>query len=155
MSRTPFSLVTSILLFLSVLNAFTTALYTPFHLFTLRQAQIGQTTCAEYSTIANLSTIGSNATYRAAYLQASPEGGDPARAPLDSAMLQLPSLKFDVDLNDQCGNLTEVAFAGAESNFTQGIVLQFRVNAAVQVGTGAVSLAVLMGLVALTVIDGL
>lgn len=79
--------------------------------------------------MANLSVIGSNATYRAAYLAASPEGSDPARAPLDTAITQLPALEFDKALNTECGNLTTVAFKEAEANFTNGIVLQFKVNA--------------------------
>ncbi|RVX73191.1 hypothetical protein B0A52_02318 [Exophiala mesophila] len=140
MSRQQFS-ITSILLLLSILTSFTTATYTAFG-FLIRRQQIDPQRCEDYSRTANFSTIGSNATYRAAYLDASPEGSDPARAPLDSAMARLPTLQFDVDLNAQCGNLTEVAFEGAETNFTQGIVLQFRVGSAPRIGPGAMGLAV-------------
>ena len=152
MSRTHFTPTTTLLLLLSILTTFTTA--TPTLLS--RQQSADQTICTQYSTIANLSIVSANATYRSAYLGASPEGSDPARAPLDTAELQLPSFQFDKTINDECGNLTTVAFMGAATNFTQGVVLQFKigmVNSAVQMGARALGLALMMALVFGTVVD--
>lgn len=137
------------LLFLALLGL-TTALSFPSNLLSRRETNTSDPLCVQYSTIANLSIVGSNATYRSAYLAASPEGSDPARAPLDAAIPKLPALKFDKKLNDECGNLTTVAFEAAASNFTQGIVLQYKigvVNSAVQAGQTALGLAILMATV--------
>ncbi|KAL6243122.1 hypothetical protein RBB50_010222 [Rhinocladiella similis] len=131
----------------------TTALSSPLHLLDTRQSAAQSPDCESYSRIANLSVVGANATYRAAYLAASSQGSDPARAPLDQAMLKLPDLQFNATLNRECGNLTTVAFDGAESNFTNGIVLQFKVNAASSVGAGAMVSAVVAAMLALTVGD--
>ena len=151
MSRTHFSSITSFFLLLSVLATLTTAFYTPLDFLTRRQANT--TDCAEYSTIANLSIVGGNATYRSAYLAASPEGGDPGRKPLDDAIPKLPALQFDSALNDKCGNLTEIAISAAETNFTSGIVLQFNINSAAQIGASAMGMAVIMAVFAITVGD--
>lgn len=85
--------------------------------------------CLEYSSIANLSTIGLNSTYRAAFLEASPEGTDQSAGLLNDAEAKLPPLTANKQLNQQCGNLTTVALEGAATNFTHGIVAQFRINA--------------------------
>jgi hypothetical protein len=95
--------------------------------------------------------VGANATYRAAYLKASPEGSDPARAPLDSAELELPKLQFDKALNQECGNLTTIAFAAAATNFTEGKVLQFNINGASRAGASA--MAVVMVVIVAMVLD--
>ena len=145
--------ITSFLLFLSIFATVTTALYSPVNLLIPRQQQTNQSICAKYSTIANLSIVGSNATYRAAYLQASPQGSDPARAPLDAAIPQLPNFQFDVQINDECGNLTKVAIEGAAKNYTQGVVLQFKINSAVQIGANALGMAMITAMVAVTLID--
>ena len=98
--------------------------------------------CLSYSRIANLSAVGLNATYRAAYLLASPEGSDPARAPLDTAELELPTLKFNSSLNAECGNLTTLSTMMAATNFSMGVVLQFRIKAVAN-GAGHVGVSVL------------
>lgn len=41
------------------------------------------------------------------------------------AILALPALTADAALNERCGNLTEVALAEAEANFTRAVVAQF------------------------------
>lgn len=87
-------------------------------------------TCLEYSRVANYSTIGTNSTYRASFQQASPHGTDQASGILDSATAKLPDFKFNAAINARCGNLSQVAVAGAEANFTQGIVAEFRISAA-------------------------
>ncbi|KIX06991.1 uncharacterized protein Z518_04967 [Rhinocladiella mackenziei CBS 650.93] len=153
MSISHFSPITSFLFFLSVFATVTTAIYSPVNLLNPRQQQVSQSTCDEYSRIANFSIVGANSTYRSAYLQASPQGTDPAREPLDDAIAQLPSFQFDTEINDECGNLTEVAIEGAAANFTQGTVLQFSVNSAVQIGASAMGMAMIMAVVVVTVID--
>lgn len=158
MATTHCSLVTSILLYLMILSTFTFTsakvinwpVYTNF--LSPRQ-QDANATCAEYSTIANLSVVGSNSTYRAAYLAASPQGADPARAPLDTAEGELPKLQFDTALNAECGNLTQVAIAGAAANFTNGVVLQFKINAAPQIGAKASRMALIGIVVVVMVMD--
>ena len=154
MSRTRLAPFSYLLLLVSIFTTFTTAI--PTNALTARQQQSNLAICSQYSTIANLSTVGANATYRAAYLAASPEGSDPARAPLDAAIPELPSFKFNKTINDECGNLTTLAFKAAAVNFTEGIVLQFKVgvvNAAVQMGASALGLAVVMAFVVGTIGD--
>lgn len=148
-----FSRLTSFILLLSVFSTVTTALYNPMHMLDRRQSS-DASACENYATIANLTTVATNATYRSAYLAASPEGSDPARAPLDAAIPKLPALQFDVALNEQCGNLTTIAFEGAETNFTNGIVLQFKINGApMRIGAGAMGMATLVAMVAVMVAD--
>ncbi|KIW46346.1 uncharacterized protein PV06_02022 [Exophiala oligosperma] len=146
----------SFLVLLVSFISLTTALSLPLHLLDARQSSSLSSSpdCESYSRIANFSVVGTNATYRAAYLAASPQGSDPARAPLDQAMLKLPGLQFNATLNRECGNLTTVAFDGAESNFTSGIVLQFKVNAAASAKAGATCVAVVAAMLAL-IIGGL
>jgi hypothetical protein len=151
MSRTALPVI----LLLTILSTLTNALSLP---LLSRQTQTPQQTpqiCMQYSMIANFSVVGSNATLRAAYLAASPEGSDPARAPLDSAMLQLPNFQFNATINSECGNLTTIAFKQAEVNFTEGIVLQFKVgvvNSAMAVGGNAFGMALLAGFVGMMVL---
>ncbi|KAB5531457.1 hypothetical protein GE09DRAFT_385759 [Coniochaeta sp. 2T2.1] len=103
-------------------------------------------TCLDYSSIANLSTISANSTYRAAYLQAAPDGTDHSVAILNDAQAKLPPLTKNEALNQQCGNLTTIAFSEAANNFTQGIVAQYRINggARIQGGLGAIWAACLV-----------
>ncbi len=149
MSIRYFSPITSLLLFLSVLATVTDArtIYSPINLLRARQQQTDQSICAEYSTVANLSIVAANATYRAAYLKASTEGTDPTTAPLDAALAQLPNFQFNTTVNKECGNLTEVAIEGAATNFTQGVVLQENINSAVQIGARAMGMAMIMAIV--------
>ncbi|KAF2189124.1 hypothetical protein K469DRAFT_563005 [Zopfia rhizophila CBS 207.26] len=81
--------------------------------------------CLDYARTANLSTIGANSTYRSAFLQASPVGTIFNAQMLNAAILKLPALTGDEALNQACGNLTTIALAEAERNFTVGIVAQF------------------------------
>lgn len=153
MSTKQFSRITSFFLFLSIFATVTTALYSPINILSRRQ-QTDASACDNYSRIANLTVIASNATYRSAYLAASPEGSDPARAPLDAAIPQLPALQFDAALNEECGNLTTIAYEGAEANFTNGIVLQFSINGApMRIGAGAMGMALIVAMVAAMVVD--
>ncbi|KIY00534.1 uncharacterized protein Z520_03197 [Fonsecaea multimorphosa CBS 102226] len=150
MSRKHFSTITCLLF---VLITIASAVPSPLSLLSPRQQQSNQPICSEYSTIANLSIVGANSTYRAAYLKASPQGYDPASAPLDSAIPKLPSFQFNASINAECGNLTEVAIKGAATNFTQGQVLQFNINSAVQMRAGSLGMAVIMAIVVATVMD--
>jgi hypothetical protein len=81
--------------------------------------------CLDYSLTANLSTVGANSTYRSLFLQASTSGGLYDKRMFDSAVLKLPALTADKQLNRACGNLTTVAFVEAAKNYTRGTVLQF------------------------------
>lgn len=49
--------------------------------------------------------------------------------------------------------MTEVALEGAATNFTQGMVLQFNINSAVQIGASAMGLAIIMTMAMVIVID--
>ncbi|KAK2779061.1 hypothetical protein CKAH01_11481 [Colletotrichum kahawae] len=80
--------------------------------------------CAEYSRIANLSTVGANSTYRATFFAASPNGNQYNAEVLDTAILKLPTVIMDQALNTACGNLTALALVEAQRNFTQRTVLQ-------------------------------
>ncbi|KAI5863940.1 hypothetical protein GGS23DRAFT_522073 [Durotheca rogersii] len=102
-------------------------------LLSLRQAATpaaaANVACAEYSRVANYSVIAGNSTYRAAFQQASPLGTFESTAIIDGAVKKLPEFQFDGPINAACGNLTEVAIAGAEANFTRGVVAEFNINA--------------------------
>lgn len=81
--------------------------------------------CADYSMTANMSVISANSSYRTAFMQKAPVGTIITARMLNAAQAKLPALTADTQLNSQCGNLTAVALAEAEKNFTQGIVAQF------------------------------
>lgn len=86
-----------------------------------------ETSCLQYSTVANLSTIGTNSTFRAAFLQAGPWGTNQAQGILDGATKTLLKLVDDPTVNQQCGNLTALAIQEAPNNFSQGIIGPFKV----------------------------
>ncbi|KAH8897874.1 hypothetical protein GQ53DRAFT_452660 [Thozetella sp. PMI_491] len=83
--------------------------------------------CNAYSTIANLSTISANSTYRAAFMRSSTDGTYKSVTMLNNAQAALPALKFNVALNQQCGNASEIALVEAENNFTKGIIGEFTI----------------------------
>jgi hypothetical protein len=96
-------------------------------LIAVRQFTTTPTTaqCLDYSRIANLSTIGSNATLRAAYFKSSPAGTFSDATLLNNAMAKLPPMTNNIALNNACGNLTAVAAVESERNYSRGIVAQF------------------------------
>lgn len=118
--------------------------------FATRQTTTTTVSCLEYATVANLSTIGLNSTFRAAFLQASPFGTDKSAGILNGAEKELPSLIDDKALNDKCGNLTAVALKEAPLNFTQGIVGPFRIKEANEATINGRSLGVVMLMVMAT-----
>ena len=81
--------------------------------------------CVDYSITANMSTISANSSYRTAFMQKAPVGTIMTARMLNAAQAKLPALTADVALNQQCGNLTELALTEAAKNFTEGIVAQF------------------------------
>lgn len=90
----------------------------------LPTTQVGDP-CLDYSITANMSTISANSSYRTAFMQKAPVGTIITARMLNAAQAKLPKLTADVALNQQCGNLTELAFTEAANNFTKGIVAQF------------------------------
>ncbi|KAI1846298.1 hypothetical protein JX265_010885 [Neoarthrinium moseri] len=90
--------------------------------------------CQNYAQVANRSVVGLNSTYRAAFLRSSPMGTDAASSILDTQSPKFMGLMMDVNLNQQCGNLSEIAFAGAAANFTNGIVADFTILEAPGIG---------------------
>lgn len=72
-----------------------------------------------------MSVIGTNSSYRAAFIESSPIGTLQNMAMLNGAMAALPPLTADAALNTACGNLTTIATEQAAVNFTQGVVAQF------------------------------
>ena len=99
-----------------------------------RQATPPVPSCLSYATVANLSTIGTNSTFRAAFQQNSPWGTDHASGVLDGATKTLLPLINNQALNQACGNLTAVAIQQAPVNFSQGIVGEFRIRKETQTG---------------------
>ncbi|KAI0834099.1 hypothetical protein F5Y06DRAFT_178479 [Hypoxylon sp. FL0890] len=79
--------------------------------------------CQNYARVANLSTVALNSTYRAAFLRSSSLGTFAARTILDVESPKLMGMMMDTKLNQQCGNLSQVALDGAAANLTQGTVL--------------------------------
>ncbi|KAF2259781.1 hypothetical protein CC78DRAFT_548020 [Lojkania enalia] len=98
--------------------------------------------CIEYATTANLSTIGTNSTYRGLYLRASPVGTIANARMFSAAQARLPAMMMDPALNGRCGNLTDLALKQAEANLTQGIVAQFNKLPAPGIKAGPEVLAV-------------
>ncbi|KAL1591392.1 hypothetical protein SLS60_012005 [Paraconiothyrium brasiliense] len=90
----------------------------------LPTTQVGDP-CLDYSVTANMSTISANSSYRAAFMQKAPVGTIITARMLNAAQAKLPALTADVALNQQCGNLTQLAFTEAANNFSNGIVAQF------------------------------
>lgn len=83
--------------------------------------------CEEYARIANLTIIGLNSTYRAAFLRSGPFGTDTMSGMVDQAAPKLPALTMDPTLNQQCGNSTAIAIVEAANNLTKGIVADFQI----------------------------
>ncbi|KAF1919680.1 hypothetical protein BDU57DRAFT_149162 [Ampelomyces quisqualis] len=81
--------------------------------------------CSDYEWTANMSTIGSNGSYRTVLMQKANVGTIYSARMMDAAIKKLPPLTADPMLNAVCGNKTEIALVEAEKNFTQGIVAQF------------------------------
>src|SRR4051812_41628457 len=69
---------------------------------------INSTDCTSYARTANLSTVGANSTYRAAWLRSAPMGVHMAARILDKESAKLPALQIDDQLNGRCGNLTTI-----------------------------------------------
>jgi hypothetical protein len=90
----------------------------------LPTTQVGDP-CVDYSFTANMSTISANSSYRAAFMQKAPVGTMITARMLNAAQAKLPTLTADAALNQQCGNLTELALTEAANNFTKGIIAQF------------------------------
>jgi hypothetical protein len=109
--------------------------------------------CTEYSSVANLSTIGLNSTYRAAFLQSSPTGTLASAKLMNDAEAKISQYQFNETTNDECGNLTALAITGAAANFSMGIVAEFKISGGGKtmggVSWGAV---VLVGLVTMSVV---
>ncbi|KAI0542994.1 hypothetical protein GGR58DRAFT_496459 [Xylaria digitata] len=99
--------------------------------------------CADYSRIANLSTIALNSTLRAAFLRSSPLGTFPAVAILDAEVPKLMDLIFDVTLNQQCGNSSAIAIVEADRNLTAGTVAGMKIRDAPGVAPDDLSLPIL------------
>jgi hypothetical protein len=90
--------------------------------------------CENYSKVANLSTIALNSTYRAAFLRSAPMGTDAASGILDTQSPKLTAMKFDKNLNAQCGNLSTIALTEAANNFTRGVVADLTILDAPGIG---------------------
>ncbi|ETS73059.1 hypothetical protein PFICI_15234 [Pestalotiopsis fici W106-1] len=90
--------------------------------------------CENYSKVANLSVIGLNSTYRAAFLRSAPMGTDAASSILDTQSPKFPAMMMDQNLNAQCGNLSTIAFTEAANNFTSGIVADLVIQPAPGIG---------------------
>lgn len=109
--------------------------------------------CQQYSTVANLSAIGSNSTIRSAFLEASPVGTMFNSAMLNVMQANAKNLTTDVALNEACGNLTAVALQQVGVNFTMGIVGQFTftenpvsvLNGPIMIGITVACLIIILG----------
>ncbi|KAF2829545.1 hypothetical protein CC86DRAFT_368541 [Ophiobolus disseminans] len=120
------SLLANILFFLSVLGLVAAA--ADAEKLAVRQTQVQPTQqqlCADYEWTANMSTIGANGTYRTVLLQRSNVGTIYNARMMDAAIKKLPPMTADKELNERCGNKTQIALVEAEANFTQNIVAQY------------------------------
>ncbi|KAI1502154.1 hypothetical protein F5X99DRAFT_168968 [Biscogniauxia marginata] len=105
--------------------------------------------CMDYAMVANLTTVGLNSTYRAAFQRSAPMGTDAASGIMDGPAARLPAMMADAGLNAQCGNLTAVAIAGAEANLTAGTVLGLPILEAAGVDPGNVAMPIVVVLILL------
>ncbi|KAI0601042.1 hypothetical protein F4775DRAFT_478072 [Biscogniauxia sp. FL1348] len=105
--------------------------------------------CVDYATVANLTTVGLNSTYRAAFQRSAPMGTDAASGIVDGPAARLPAMAADARLNAQCGNLTQVAIAAAAANLTAGTVLGLPIKDAPGVDPGNVAMPVSVVLILL------
>ncbi|KAK6079505.1 hypothetical protein SCUP234_05674 [Seiridium cupressi] len=104
--------------------------------------------CENYSKVANLSVIGLNSTYRAAFLRSAPMGTDAASSILDTESPKLMGMMLDKNLNAQCGNLSAIALTEAANNLTKGIVADLTILEAPGVGvTGPTTPLVVVSIV--------
>lgn len=108
--------------------------------------------CENYSKVANLSTIGLNSTYRAAFLRSAPMGTDAASSILDTQSPKLTAMMFDTNLNAQCGNLSTIALTEAANNFTKGIVADLTIQVAP--GVGVIGLETPLVVIAIVILFG-
>lgn len=138
-----------ILRFLSALLLFHASSVAAFHLFPRQQqpntvsgststststsSNSSSADCLPYAIAANLSTINSNSTYRAAFIQSSPFGYDQASHILNTATKQQVALVNNQSLNTACGNLTVIAETAAPLNFTAGLVGEYRIASGARV----------------------
>ncbi|KAI1755209.1 hypothetical protein F4782DRAFT_527931 [Xylaria castorea] len=99
--------------------------------------------CEDYSRIANISTIALNATLRGAFLRSSSMGTFSAVAILDAESPKLMSLKFNVALNQQCGNLSALAIVETDRNLTAGTVAGMKILDAPGVAPGNLAMPIL------------
>lgn len=100
--------------------------------------------CQNYAKVANLTTVGLNSTYRAAFLASTSLGTDSATSILDTQTPLLPALTRDADLNTRCGNLTTIAIEGAATNFTNGIVVDLTIKAPAGVGVDGLEVPIIV-----------
>ncbi|KAI1075835.1 hypothetical protein F5B20DRAFT_584798 [Whalleya microplaca] len=99
--------------------------------------------CQNYALVANLSTVALNSTYRAAYMRSSPLGTFAARTILDVQKPKLMAMMMDPQLNQECGNLTQVAIDAAAVNLTNNVVLELAVQAAPGIETADPAMPIL------------
>ncbi|KAI0445921.1 hypothetical protein F4803DRAFT_95167 [Xylaria telfairii] len=110
---------------------------------TATPAAVLPVSCEDYGRIANLSTIALNSTLRGAFLRSSSLGTFPAAAILDVESPKLMSLKFNVALNQQCGNLSAIAIVEADRNLTAGTVAGMKILDAPGVDPGNLAMPLL------------
>ncbi|KAI1767948.1 hypothetical protein GGR53DRAFT_480259 [Hypoxylon sp. FL1150] len=110
-------------------------------------AALASPLCQSYATTANISTVALNSTLRAAYIRSAPVGTFTSINILDAEEPKITALMMDVQLNQQCGNLTAVALAGADANLTAGTVLGLPILEAPGIDVGDIA----MPLVSITI----
>ena len=135
-----FAMTSSFLSLLLVLLAFQVTASTVFENPNAESPQLvpREISCQEFATIANLSIIGGNSTFRAAFIKSSPQGTLQSENLLTNAQNQFVQLNLinDTALNQTCGNLTAIAIAEAPKNFSKGIIGPFSISGGTRLGSG-------------------
>ncbi|KAI0381756.1 hypothetical protein F5Y04DRAFT_254283 [Hypomontagnella monticulosa] len=103
---------------------------------------INSPVCQNYAIVANFSTVALNSTYRAAFLRSSSMGTFAAINVIDSQKPMYMDMMFDQALNQQCGNLSQIALDGAEKNLTEGVVLGLQILEAPGVTPGSAAMPI-------------
>ncbi|KAH9907766.1 hypothetical protein F4778DRAFT_719030 [Xylariomycetidae sp. FL2044] len=99
--------------------------------------------CMNYAMVANISVVALNSTLRGAFLRSAPMGTDAAVGILNAQSPKFMGLMMDQALNANCGNLSAVAFAGAEANLTANTVLGLDIATAPGVAVDNLALPIL------------
>ncbi|KAI1774438.1 hypothetical protein F4818DRAFT_419933 [Hypoxylon cercidicola] len=142
MLRTPFSLLVLLLSICNIAVAQADVVQALAPRQSPSAAALASPICQNYAMVANISTVALNSTLRAAFIRSAPMGTSASIKILDTEKPKIMSMMMDPQLNQQCGNLTQIAIDGAGANLTMGMVLGLPILEAPGVDPGDVAMPI-------------